>query len=417
MRCLAPFAFILAATLYASPASAQNAVIRWNEIAANAIVTQGGKPSTASGVWFAYAQIAVYDAINAIDHRFEPFYFRGDAPRGASGEAAAIAAAHRVLVHYFPAQVVVLDQQFADSLIALTVSDASKSDGVAIGEAAAAALVAARTGDGLEANVPYSPSPGLGFWQPTPPRFLPALTPWLGQMRPFTMTTASQFLPKGPTRLDSRRWEHDYDQVRALGSATSTTRTPAQTEIGLFSTEHTGQQYGRAFRGLAAANDLDLSDSARMMAILWTGYADSVIGCFNAKYIYSFWRPVTAITAGGGNPHLTADPNWTALGTTPNHPEYPAAHGCVTGTVSSLIADFFHTTKVHFVVDSQVTHTVHTFEDTRDLFAEVFGARIYAGFHYSHSLVDGGVLGRRIARQLFDRHFRTRHREDHEDER
>jgi hypothetical protein len=123
------------------------------------------------------------------------------------------------------------------------------------------------------------------------------------------------------------------------------------------------------------------------MAMLWTGYADAGIGCFNAKYHYCFWRPVTAIPAGGGDPDLTADPSWLPLGTTPNHPEYPAAHACITSAVSHLIAAYFGTSKVHIVVDSLAfkdgLHT-HTFDDTRDFFDEVFWARIYAGFHYYH---------------------------------
>jgi hypothetical protein len=128
--------------------------------------------------------------------------------------------------------------------------------------------------------------------------------------------------------------------------------------------------------------------------------------CWNAKYTYSFWRPVTAIRVGGGNPDLIADPNWTPLGTTPSHPEYPAAHGCVTGAVSHLIAGYFRTRKVHVVTDSLVTNTTHTFENTRDLFDEVFWARIFAGFHYHHSLVDGGELGEDVSEQLLRNYFR-----------
>jgi hypothetical protein len=209
-------------------ALAQNVVIDWNDIAAQTIITQGGKASVASGVWLAYAQIAVYDAVNAVTRRFEPFYYRDEAPDGASAEAAAIAASHGVLVHYFPDQADTLDQKYQDSLANLPVDDEAKSKGVAAGEAAAAALIAARDGDGLEADVPYEPQEGPGHWQPTPPGFLPALTPWLGQMRPFTMTKASQFLPDGPTRLDSRRWKRDYELVRNLGEVKSAARTPEQ---------------------------------------------------------------------------------------------------------------------------------------------------------------------------------------------
>jgi len=222
------------------------------------------------------------------------------------------------------------------------------------------------------------------------------------------MTSASQFLPDGPTALTSEEWARDYNEVETLGDVNSTLRTSAQSETGLFWTEHTGQQYARAFGYLAENYKLDVMASARMMAMLWTGFADATIGCWNAKFTYNFWRPVTAIRAGGDNPALARDPGWTPLGTTPAHPEYPAAHGCVTGTVSSLIADYFKTRKVHIVVDSLAfkdgVHT-HRFDDAEDLFDEVFQARIYAGFHYHHSLKDGGRLGRKVSEQLLEKHF------------
>jgi hypothetical protein len=389
--------------------SGQNVVTDWNTIASTTIVKNGGKPSTGSGVWFAYTSIAVYDAVNAITRQFEPVYYQGIGSEGASVEVAVAAAAHRILVNYFPAQQTDLDAQLSASLAKINADPGSQAAGIAVGEAAAAALIFARAGDGLEANIPYIPGSGPGVWQPTPPKFLPALTPWLGQMRPFTMSSASQLLPDGPTPLDSQQWEHDYNQTRILGDVNSTVRTSSQTEIGLFWTEHTGQQYARAFGYLAQHYNLSVPDSARLMAILWTGYADVVIGCFNAKYYYSFWRPVTAIRVGGGNSELIGDPAWLPLGTTPNHPEYPAAHGCVTGTVSELIAGYFETPAVHIVVDSLAfkdgIHT-HTFEDTHDLFKEVFWARIYAGFHFSQSIIDGHILGRKVAHQLLRTHFR-----------
>jgi len=400
---------VFAALLAGASSLAQNVVTDWNAIASNTIVVNGGKPSATSSVWFAYTSIAVYDAVNTIHRHFKPFYYSGRAASDASDEAAAVAAAHRVLVNYFPAQQLTLDVMFRNSLARITAATDAKNAGVAVGEAAAAALITARAGDGLEANVPYPPGSGPGVWQPTPPKFAPALTPWLGQMRPFTMTSASQFLPGGPTPLTSEEWMDDYNEVRTLGRVDSTVRTPEQSEIGLFWTEHTGQQYARAFGYLTANYKLDVMDSARLMAILWTGFADAAIGCWNAKFTYSFWRPVTAIPAGGGNPALVADPTWTPLGTTPAHPEYPAAHGCVTGVVSSLVRDYFKTEQVHIVVDSLAfndgVHT-HVFDDTRDLFREVFWARIYAGFHYRHSLKDGDTLARRVSKQLFREHFR-----------
>jgi hypothetical protein len=388
---------------------AQNAVIDWNNIGATTIITNAKRSSTGSSVWLAYVHLAVYDAVNAIDHRYQPYLVTIDAPANASKDAAAAAAAHRVLVNYFPAQQSSLDAQFASSLAAISDTPANISAGVAVGEQAALALIAARASDGLLANVPYTPPVGPGFWQPTPPKFAPPIDPWLGHMVPFTMTGATQFFPdEGPPALDSQLWFDDYNQVMSLGALNSAVRTPQQTEIGLFWTEHTGQQYARAFRNLATVESLNTSDTARLMAMLWTGYADAVIGCWNAKFTFSFWRPVTAIRAGGGNPQLTGDPNWLPLGTTPAHPEYPAAHGCVTGAVSAILAGYFGTREVQFSVDSLVTHTTHTYQNTNDLMAEVEAARIYAGFHYHHSVVQGRVLGRKVAHQLLKEFFRPR---------
>jgi hypothetical protein len=388
---------------------AQNVITDWNTIASTTIVKQGGKPSGAGAVWFAYASIASYDAINAIAGQFQPYYYAEKAPEGASLEAAAVSAAHRVLVHYFPTQEDQLNAQFAASIATLDSSAERKLAGIEVGEAAAAALIEARANDGLEAAVTYTPAAGPGQWQPTPPGFLAAATPWLGVMRPFTMSSATQFLPQGPTPLASQHWKADYNLTRTLGAANSQRRTRAQTEIGLFWTEHTPQQYARALGYLAVHYQLSVSETARLFAMLWTGAADASIACFHAKYTYNFWRPVTAIPAGGGNGDLLMDPGWLPLGTTPNHPEYPAQHGCISNAIAHVIEAYFGTPRVHIVVDSTVfpdgVHT-HTFEDTRDLFREVFWARIYAGFHFRHSLVAGGDLGRDVARELVANHFR-----------
>jgi hypothetical protein len=236
-------------------------------------------------------------------------------------------------------------------------------------------------------------------------------------MRPFAMKAAADFLPDGPTALNSEDWKRDYNLTRVYGDTNSTIRSTAETEIGVFYTEHTGQQYARMFNTLATTNNLGIEDSARMMAMLWTGYADAAIGCFNGKYKFGFWRPVTAIPAGGGatglpvtSADLTADPTWLPSGgATPSHPEYPAAHGCITGAVSNLIADFFGTTRVTIMADSKAfTDGIHqhTFTDTRDLMDEVFWARIYAGFHFYHSLEAGRQLGQSVAGQVARYHFR-----------
>jgi hypothetical protein len=225
-------------------------------------------------------------------------------------------------------------------------------------------------------------------------------------MVPFTMTSASQFFPdEGPDALDSQQWIDDYNQVKTLGAINSTVRTPEQTEIGLFWTEHTGKQYARAFQNLATQQGLGTLDTARLMAMLWAGYADAGIGCWNAKFTFSFWRPVTAIQAGGGNPALVADPTWLPLANTPSHPEYPAAHGCATGAVSTILAGYFGSPELTFSVDSRVTNTTHIFTSTTALMNEVERARIYAGFHYHHSVIQGKVLGTKVGNRLLEHYF------------
>jgi len=394
----------------ASALHAGNVVADWTAIGSTTIVANGGKASPSSFVWFAYSSLAMYDAVNAITGEYEPFYYRMSGPSSASVDAAAAAAAHRILVNYFPAQQAGLDTQYNASLAALTASPDAKTAGVAVGEAAAMAVISARTGDGLEASVSYTPGSGPGAWIPTPPAYAAPAVPWLGQMRPFTMKSPSDQLPDPPRAFSSEPWSRDYNLTRNYGGTNSTDRSARETEIAIFWTEHTGQQFARAFNDLVTNNNLGTADAARMMAMLWTGVADSLIGCFNAKYKYGFWRPITAIEAGGQRPDTLPDPAWVPLATTPNHPEYPAAHGCATGAASTLIADFFGTTKVHIVTDSLAfadgVHQ-HVFEDTRDLMDEVFWARIYAGFHFYHSLEAGRQLGETVAQGLARNHFRA----------
>ena len=397
---------VVLAFFLATCASAQNVVVQWDAIASTTIISNAKEASVASGVWLAYVHLAVFDAVNAIDHRYHPYLFTANPPAGTNHDAAAIAAAHRVLVVYFPTQQATLDAQYATSLATISDTAANIAAGIALGEASAQALITARANDGLLANVTYTPPVGPGFWQPTPPAFGPPLTPWLGQMVPFTMTSASQFFPdEGPDALDSQQWIDDYNQVKTLGAINSTVRTPEQTEIGLFWTEHTGKQYARAFQNLATQQGLGTLDTARLMAMLWAGYADAGIGCWNAKFTFSFWRPVTAIQAGGGNPALVADPTWLPLANTPSHPEYPAAHGCATGVVSTILAGYFGSPELTFSVDSRVTNTTHIFTSTTALMNEVERARIYAGFHYHHSVIQGKVLGTKVGNRLLEHYF------------
>jgi hypothetical protein len=317
------------------------------------------------------------------------------------------AAAYTTLQFHFPDQSASLTATYNGWLAALP--DSGKADGIAVGTAAANQLLTMRAGDGHGANVPYTyptvPTPGI--WIPTPPAFAPPATPWMGQMVPFTMRSASQFFPEPPPSLASTTWADDYNQVKTLGVLNSSVRTPKQTEIALFWTENTAVQYARALRNLAGAYGLDLAETARLFALVWTSAADALIGCWNAKYYYSFWRPVTAIRNGDldGNPATIPDPNWTPLANTPAHPEYPSAHGCFTGAVANSLQQYFGKPNFTFIVSSTVTNTVHEIRSTRELEQEVEWARIYAGIHFHHSVVQGENLGRKVARQAFREFF------------
>ena len=408
---------LISANLLVAPrATAQNAVTNWNNIAITAARASKVAPGSTSGsttaIYVAYVELAVYNAVNAIDGSFEPYRYSLTAPAGASADAAAIEAAYQTLIRLFPDQKQYLDTQYGDPLVGIaSIADSpAKTDGQSVGFVSAITLLTLRANDGRAANVPYSfPSTVFaGVWIPTPPGFLAPATPWAGKMQPFTFDDPGQFLPEPPPDLGSQTWADDYNQVKALGAKDITVRTPEQTEIGLFWTEHTTFQYGRMLREKAIEFNLSLADSARLFAMAYAASADATIGCWNAKYYYSFWRPVTAIRNGDidGNPDTVADPGWGALGTTPNHPEYPSAHGCTTGAVADVLKSYFGTPNFQISLFSSVTNTTHDFENIREWQKEVEFARIYTGFHYHHSMVQGFVLGHKVAHHVVTNYFR-----------
>jgi hypothetical protein len=226
-------------------------------------------------------------------------------------------------------------------------------------------------------------------------------------MVPFTMNSPSEFRPDPPYSLASTDWAGDYNQVKTLGAVKSAVRTPAQTDTALFWTDHVGSQYSRAFRALAVARNLDISDTARLFAALYTSGADAAIGCWDAKYHYSFWRPVTAIPNGAidGNQDTVPDPSWMPLLATPNHPEYPSAHSCLTSAFANALKNFFGTPNVTVEVNSAVTKSTRTFTRINEWEKEVEYARIYAGFHYHHSVVEGVGLGKKVSDQVGRNYF------------
>jgi len=397
-------------------AQAQNPVADWDAIALNTIVVTAKKGPPVAPVYFAYVSVAMYDAANAVDHRFTPFAVSLNAPVGASQDAAVIVAAHDVLAHYFPLQQSTLDAAEVASLAAIP-NGQSKIDGIAVGVAVAAQWLALRAGDGVEAPIVYTPGHGPGIWEPvptfpapppnTPP---PPLAPWQTQFRPFALNSADQFLSEvePPPALSSHQWVDDFRLTKAYGALNSTIRNPSQTEIGLFWSDHPGAQYSRAFRNLVATQHLGTSNAARLMAMSDVTLSDAITACMNAKYHFAFWRPYTAIHDADtdGNPDTVADPNWIPLDPTPGHPEYPANHGCATQALMDGLTAFFGTDHVPYTITSSVTRTTHNFSSFRDVVREVDAARIYGGMHYHNSVIQGNVLGRKVAHYILENYFR-----------
>lgn len=395
-------------------ALSQNPVIDWNNIGittalnANQATAPGSNSQPGSMLYLAYVHLAVYNAVNAIDHRYRAYGPEISAPPDASKEAAAIEAAYRTLAWLFPDQVPTLTIQH-DAAMAVIPASFSKNDGIQAGVTAANSIIALRTGDGRGAAVPYTwPAvPTAGVWIPTPPALAAPALPWLSKMVPFTMSSPSEFRSDPPFSLDSTEWAEDFNQVKTLGAINSTVRTADQTATAMFWTDHVGMQYSRAFRALAVARNLDISDTARLFATLYVTVGDAAIGCWDAKYFYSFWRPVTAINNANldGNAATEADPSWRPLGVTPNHPEYPSAHSCVTGSVANALKNFFGSPNVTVEINSTVTGTTETFNAINDWISEVQSARIYAGFHYHNSVVQGVVLGKKVADKVSAGYF------------
>ena len=401
-------AVVVATISIPTTAACADVVLDWNAYAARAIVTVGGQVPPRALIRLAMVHLAIYDAVNAIEGA--PFDGYASIPlvdRPASPEAAGATAAYDVLVALFPAQTADLTAKYAASLAALP-DDIAKEHGIAVGHQAATAILNARARDGRDATVIYVPGSGPGVWVPTPPAFLAALAPETPFVQPFVLNDASQFRPEGPLSLSSDDWARDYNEVKALGGAVGSSRTPEQTDIARFWSDNPPLQWNRAWRALSVAKGLGLADNARYFAMLTSASADALIACWDAKYSYNFWRPVTAIRAGDidGNPATAPDPTWIGLLITPNHPEYPAAHGCFSGASTETLKYFFGTDEVTLTVDSNVpgvVNPVRTYARLSDALAEVLDARVYGGMHYRHSTHIGANVGKQVSR------FTTRH--------
>lgn len=417
-----------AADLSATP------VIIWSTEARRAIVPPGGgaenygnKFPGEAAVYMGIVHAAIYDAAVAIEGGYEPYAIALTAPPDTSSAAAIATAAHHTLVGcpdcdpphsglqpalgLTPEQQAILDGNYADYLA--TIADgAAKTNGIAIGKQVAAAVVVLRTNDGRERNPTLDdlnpPPPGPGIWERNPGNPLPpVLGLRLPGITPLALESASQFRPDGPNELTSEEYAEDFNQVKELGSANSTTRTPEQTTQALFWTDHDLRQWNDGLLNLAAARGLDLVQTARMLAMAHVAGGDGMIACFDAKYYYWFWRPISAVHLADidGNPDTEADPTWLPLRTTPNFPEYPSAHASHSSAVAQALRAFFGTDRVTFSLDSRVTGMTREYRRFHEVVKDVNQARVLAGFHFRNSDQEGTNVARAVGRYVAGHYF------------
>jgi hypothetical protein len=381
-------------------------IANWDSVAMQAFTAAALTPPDGH-VIFAYTAIAMYDAVVAIEGGYQPFAVDLDAPADASPEAAVATAAHAVLVHYLPAQqATILDPAYTAALAGIP-NGPAKVAGMAVGDSVAAELIALRAGDGFRVSVPYTPPnpPIPGVWIPTAPT--PPIGTYMKAMQPFALKSADQFRPDGPPALTSKQWAEDYNEVKEIGSSTSTTRTADQTVAARFWAEPPVQQAHGALRMFIVDQRLDVVRAARLEAMEGVTFADGLIACFDAKYTYTFWRPVTAIRAGDtdGNDATVGNPTWSPLIGTPNHPEYPSAHSCITPAGGRVLARFMGSDHIALTIPSLTGLGARYFDKTQDLEYEVENARIWGGIHYRTAVEDGGQVGKRVADWILAHNF------------
>ena len=378
-----------------TPASA-DAITDWNEKASALVMKHRMLPPQAERI-IACMHVAMFDAVNALDRRYQPYGISISAPKDASQEAAAAAAAGEVLAQLFPADGEEL-RAAVSSYLASIPEGSAKTAGIKVGEEVAAKTIMDRQGDGADAPDAYRPKTKPGVYVPTP---ITASSMW-PKVKPFAMTSPSQFRPQPPIGLTSAEWAADYNEIKSLGGKTTKQRTARQTEDAKFWLITGPVSYYPIVRQVVAVKKMDLVDSARFMALVSTAVADSFIAVFDAKYHYEFWRPITAIRNGDtdGNPATELDATWQPIDNTPMHPEYPCAHCISSAAVASVIEAVLGSADIPEVTMTSTTAPgiTHRWTNVWAYADEVSQARIYAGFHYRFSTRVGQDMGRQIGR-------------------
>jgi PAP2 superfamily len=375
-------------------------------------VTAGQAPPVAV-LHLAMVHGAVYDAVNSIDGGYEPYLGSLPAPSGSSKNAAAATAAYEVLLSILPSREAQLTEYY-DASLALIPDGPAESGGVTVGQAAATAMIAERTGDGRSGTDVYEVGTEPGEWRPIPnPNGSPVVNAlrWVGLVDPFLIESAVDFATVGPRALGSAEYAAEFDQVKALGGTTSATRTADQTQQAVFWADHAVGMWTRIFRQLSRHQDLSVVENARFFAMLYLTGADAAISCFEDK-TKGFWRPQTAIqeAADDGNAATEADATWTSLLQNPPYPDHPSGHNCVSGSFTRTLRQFFGTNEMSFRATrtfaqpgpEPITRTYTTFSQA---IQEIRWARVYGGLHFWSAEVQGGRLGRMVANYRNENYF------------
>ena len=392
----------------AQPPASPQVVLAWNVHAQTAIYEVARQSPTAGTRSFAMVQGAVYDAVNAIAGTpYEPYLVAPRAHRGDSMPAAVSAAAYRVLLSLFPAQADPLRAQYDEALDVIP-DGLAKRRGIKVGEATAAAMIADRRDDGAFSDATWPVGTAPGMYRLTPPGFVQAGA-WYAFLKPFVVDNPAAYRVPGPPALDSAAYARQLNEVKSLGSATSTTRTNDQTEAAIWWDDYRQVEW-YIKRGLAADHALSPLETARMLAMVDVSTADAMISCYQQKRHWSFWRPVTAIPLADtdGNPATVADPAWTPLRVTAPSPEWPSGHACYTSSVMTALREFFGRDNLSFSAYSADSGTTRQYDSLSSARAELIEARIWGGVHYRGATLHGDRLGSTVTREVLATEFGRR---------
>jgi hypothetical protein len=403
----------------AQPAAADPAVVAtWNAIAMSTITgpapNGAGKANVEAFLWLAYVQAAVYNAVNGITGEYELYEWNAKAPKGASPQAAAAAAAHGVLMEYFGSGDFTNSEAIAANLNAALAASLGqipdglpKDQGIRYGEQAAERLVELRADDGRFAPIVFDVPLAAGVWRPTPPAMAPFFGPWLGQVDPFVLSSPSQFDPGPPPPISSSLYVKEFEEVRDYGVNVGSLRSAEQTQTALFFSDVGIVPLQGSLRDLVTRRALDISDSARLFAAVDLSIADTAIAVWNGKYKYGWWRPITAIREADtdGNPGTAAVAGWTPFLVTPPYPDWPSGLCGAIGASSTALSRLNDDGRVDLTITSTAAGVTRHYDHAVDIQHDAVDARVFSGIHFRTADAAAITIGTQVANWALDHHF------------